>query len=121
MTAASKLSWLGIRIVSNRPSFIHTAHDLIKYHMIRICFIYELNIMGIVKISEQMHENLRLTSAAMSRSINAQADHWLRVGMVAESNPALGYHEICQQLIRAEQAASLAGTPPSSTVLVVAA
>ena len=77
--------------------------------------------MGIVKISEQMHENLRLTSAAMSRSINAQAEHWLRVGMVAESSPALGYHEICQRLIRAEQAASLAGTPPSPAVLVVAA
>jgi len=77
--------------------------------------------MGIVKISEQMHEKLRLTSAAMSRSINAQAEHWLRVGMVAESNPALGYHEICQHLIRAEQASSLAGTPLSPAVLVVAA
>jgi len=45
--------------------------------------------MGIVKISEQMHENLRLTSGALSRSINAQAEHWLRVGMLAELNPNL--------------------------------
>lgn len=59
--------------------------------------------MGIVKISEQMHENLRLTSSALSRSINAQAEHWLRVGMLAELNPNLRYGEICQLLIQAEQ------------------
>ena len=76
--------------------------------------------MGIVKISEQMHENLRQTSAALSRSINAQAEHWLRVGMLAELYPNLDHSEICLLLIRAEQAggldlatvaASLAPTP----------
>jgi hypothetical protein len=60
-------------------------------------------LMGILKISEQMHENLRSTSAALSRSINAQAEHWLRVGMLAELNPHLNYGEICQLLIRAHQ------------------
>jgi hypothetical protein len=55
--------------------------------------------MGIVKISEQMHEALRRTSGALSRSINAQAEHWLRVGMLAELNPTLSYGEICQLLI----------------------
>ena len=59
--------------------------------------------MGIVKISEQMHENLRLTSGALSRSINSQAEHWLRIGMLAELNPGLCYREICQLLIQAEQ------------------
>ena len=49
-----------------------------------------------------MHENLRLTSGALSRSINAQAEHWLRIGMLAELNPNLRYGEICQLLIRAE-------------------
>ena len=58
--------------------------------------------MGIVKISEQMHENLRLASGALGRSINAQAEHWLRVGMLAELNPGLSYREICQLLIQAE-------------------
>lgn len=58
--------------------------------------------MGIVKITEQMHTNLRLTSGAMSRSINSQADHWLRVGMMAERNPGLCYNDICQKLIEAE-------------------
>lgn len=61
--------------------------------------------MGIVKISEHMHENLRLTSGALSRSINAQAEHWLRVGMLAELNPNLRYGEICQLLIQAERQA----------------
>lgn len=58
--------------------------------------------MGLVKISEQMHANLRSASAALSRSINAQAEHWMRVGMLAELNPGLNYSDICQLLIRAE-------------------
>jgi ParD-like antitoxin of type II bacterial toxin-antitoxin system len=58
--------------------------------------------MGIVKISDQMHEALRHTSGALSRSINAQAEHWLRIGMLAELNPGLSYREICQLLIQAE-------------------
>ena len=62
--------------------------------------------MGIVKISEQMHENLRMSSAALSRSINAQAEHWLRVRMLAELNTGLRYAEICQLLIQAEQQAA---------------
>lgn len=61
--------------------------------------------MGIVKISEQMHEQLRLTSGAMSRSINAQAEHWLRVGQLAERHPGLCYSAICQLLIEAGQRA----------------
>ena len=40
--------------------------------------------MGIVKISELMHENLRVAGSALSRSINAQAEHWMRVGMLTE-------------------------------------
>jgi hypothetical protein len=55
--------------------------------------------MGILKISEEMHEKLRLTSGALSRSINGQAEHWLRVGMLAELNPGLTYGQICELLI----------------------
>jgi hypothetical protein len=58
--------------------------------------------MGLVKISEHMHANIRAASAALSRSINSQAEHWLRVGMLAELHPALNYSEICQMLIRNE-------------------
>ncbi|WP_198088125.1 ParD-like family protein [Variovorax sp. E3] len=60
--------------------------------------------MGIVKISDLMHENLRIAGNALSRSINAQAEHWMRIGMLAELHPALDHREICQLLIRAEQA-----------------
>ncbi len=58
--------------------------------------------MGIVKISELMHENLRVAGNALSRSINAQAEHWMRVGMLAELHPELNHREICQMLVRAE-------------------
>jgi plasmid stability protein len=60
--------------------------------------------MGIVKISDQTHESLRLTSAALSRSINAQAEHWLRVGMLAELNPTLSYSDIVKLLLKEERA-----------------
>ena len=71
--------------------------------------------MGIVKISDLMHENLRVAGNALSRSINAQAEHWMRVGMLTEMHPDLDHREICQLLIRAELAGgldiSMAATP----------
>ena len=63
--------------------------------------------MGIVKISEQMHENLRVASNALSRSINAQAEHWMRIGMLNELHPNLDHQQICRLLVRAEQAGGL--------------
>ena len=59
--------------------------------------------MGIVKISDQMHENLRVASGALSRSINAQAEHWLRIGLLAETHPDLRYSDICKLLLLAAQ------------------
>ncbi|HVR55150.1 MAG TPA: ParD-like family protein [Pseudorhodoferax sp.] len=58
--------------------------------------------MGIVKISELMHENLRVAGNALSRSINAQAEHWMRIGMLSEMYPELDHRDICQMLVRAE-------------------
>ena len=63
--------------------------------------------MGIVKISDLMHDNLRDASDALSRSINAQAEHWLRVGMLSELHPELTYGDICQLMLRDARA----GTP----------
>lgn len=63
--------------------------------------------MGIVKISDLMHENLRVAGNALSRSINAQAEHWMRVGMLTEMHPELTHREICQWLVRAELAGGL--------------
>lgn len=60
--------------------------------------------MGIVKISELMHENLRVAGNALSRSINAQAEHWMRIGMLSEMYPELDHRDICQMLVRAELA-----------------
>ncbi|HEX5737746.1 MAG TPA: ParD-like family protein [Hydrogenophaga sp.] len=73
--------------------------------------------MGIVKISDQMHENLRVAANALSRSINSQAEHWMRVGMLTELHPELDHREICQLLVRAELAGGLdisvaASAPP---------
>ena len=73
--------------------------------------------MGIVKISDLMHENLRVAGSALSRSINAQAEHWMRVGMLTELYPELNHREISQLLIRAELAGGLdialaASAPP---------
>ena len=49
--------------------------------------------MGLVKVSEQMHENLRVASGALSRSINSQA-HNRSFGNGSEKhNPAAaGYN-----------------------------
>lgn len=54
-----------------------------------------------------MHENLRVAGSALSRSINAQAEHWMRVGMLTELYPELNHREICQLLIRAELAGGM--------------
>ncbi|GJL34986.1 hypothetical protein PUATCC27989T_04772 [Phytobacter ursingii] len=58
--------------------------------------------MGIVKISDLMHENLRLASNALSRSINAQAEHWLKIGMLSELYPHLTHQELTRLLVREE-------------------
>lgn len=63
--------------------------------------------MGIVKISDVMHENLRVAANALSRSINAQAEHWMRVGMLIELHPELNHQDISQRLIQAELAGGL--------------
>ena len=56
--------------------------------------------MGIVKIGDALHEELRKSSGVMCRSINAQAEFWMKVGMLAEANPTLSYAEIMAQQMR---------------------
>jgi hypothetical protein len=53
--------------------------------------------MGIVKIADHLHEELRKASTVMCRSINAQAEFWMKVGMLAEANPGLSFTEIMAQ------------------------
>ena len=56
--------------------------------------------MGIVKISDELHEEIRKASAAMVRSINSQAEFWIKIGMLAETNPTLTYSEILREQLR---------------------
>ncbi|MEO3387525.1 ParD-like family protein [Mesorhizobium sp. CAU 1741] len=50
--------------------------------------------MGIVKIDDDLHEEARRASTVMCRSINAQAEFWMTIGMLAEANPTLSFNEI---------------------------
>ncbi|MDF2493486.1 ParD-like family protein [Sphingomonas sp.] len=63
--------------------------------------------MGIVKIDDVLHEDIRRASAVMCRSINAQAEFWMKIGMLAETNPTLSFNEI----IKAQLAAVPADLP----------
>ncbi|NMM40374.1 ParD-like family protein [Pseudoalteromonas arctica] len=59
--------------------------------------------MGIVKISDQLHEEIRKASTTMVRSINSQSEYWIKIGMLAELNPTMTYAEIIkQQLVQAD-------------------
>lgn len=50
--------------------------------------------MGIVKIDGALHEEARRASTVMCRSINAQAEFWMKIGMLAEANPTLSFNDI---------------------------
>jgi len=67
--------------------------------------------MGIVKIDDQLHEDIRRASTVMCRSINAQAEFWMKMGMLAEANPTLSFHEI----VKAQMAAADIA-PPTATL-----
>ncbi|MCS6152064.1 ParD-like family protein [Shewanella baltica] len=56
--------------------------------------------MGIVKISEELHEELRKASSVMSRSINSQAEFWIRIGMLAELHPQLSFNQLVADLMK---------------------
>lgn len=58
--------------------------------------------MGIVKIDDELHEEARRASAVMCRSINAQAEFWMKIGMFAEANPTRAFNDIVKaQLVEA--------------------
>ena len=53
--------------------------------------------MGIVKIGDDLHEELRKSSSVMCRSINAQAEFWMKIGRLAEANPTLSFNDIVKR------------------------
>lgn len=56
--------------------------------------------MGIVKISDQLHEMAKQRAFALNRSINAQAEHWMRIGKIIEENQEMTYRDVWQLLLR---------------------
>jgi hypothetical protein len=56
-----------------------------------------------VKIGDDLHEELRKASDVMCRSINAQAEYWMKIGMLAQANPDMSFNEIVQMQLRAAQ------------------
>jgi hypothetical protein len=72
--------------------------------------------MGIVNIDGDLHDQVRLATKVSCRSINAQAAFWLKVGMLAETNPSLSFNEIMAR----ELAAAGVAVPPLVTGLRVA-
>ena len=67
--------------------------------------------MGIVKIDDELHEDIRRASQVMCRSINAQAEFWMKIGKLAGANPTLSFNEIVQM----ELAAADIGSQPQSS------
>ncbi len=57
--------------------------------------------MGIVNIDEELHDQIRKASSVSSRSINAQAAFWIRIGLLCEMNPTLSFNEIVVRELRA--------------------
>lgn len=53
--------------------------------------------MGIVNIDEDLHDQVRRASKVSCRSINAQAEFWIKVGMLCETNPTLSFNEIIRR------------------------
>jgi predicted protein tyrosine phosphatase len=50
--------------------------------------------MGIVKVDDALHDEARRASMVMCRSINAQAEFWMKIGMLAEAHPTLTFNDI---------------------------
>jgi hypothetical protein len=72
--------------------------------------------MGIVNIDGDLHDQVRLATKVSCRSINAQAAFWLKVGMLAETNPTLSFND----LMARELAAAGVSVPPTTAGLRVA-
>ena len=62
--------------------------------------------MGIVKIDDHLHAEVRRASTVMCRSINAQAEFWMKIGMLAEANPTLSFNDIVRTHLAAPAAAA---------------
>ncbi len=58
--------------------------------------------MGIVKLSDEVHNHLRKASKVFDRSLNSQAEHWIKIGMLSEFHPTKDYEQIRNLLFQHE-------------------
>lgn len=56
--------------------------------------------MGIVSIEDDVHDQLRKAAKVACRSINAQAAFWIKIGMLAETNPTLSFNDLMNRALR---------------------
>ncbi|WP_044559922.1 ParD-like family protein [Azospirillum sp. B4] len=68
--------------------------------------------MGIVKIDDDLHEEVRKASTVLCRSINAQAEYWMKIGMLAEANPTLSLNDILRIQLKMASVRLEPGQPP---------
>ncbi len=59
-------------------------------------------VLGIVKISDALHDYLRHASQVMSRSINSQAEFWIKIGIQAELNPDKTFTMLINEMLEKE-------------------
>jgi len=75
----------------------------LQFHILNIRSVYVSyigDVMGIVKISDELHEEIRKASTAMVRSINSQSEYWIKIGMLAELNPTMTYSDIIKEQLQ---------------------
>jgi hypothetical protein len=58
--------------------------------------------MGIVRLSDEVHDQLRKAAKVFDRSLNSQAEHWIKIGMLSEFQPTKDYEQIRNLLFRHE-------------------
>jgi hypothetical protein len=73
------------------------------------------NMVGIVNIDDEVHDQIRKASSVSCRSINAQAAFWIKIGMLCEMNPTISFNEIVARELKAAgvapEAVRVAGGP----------
>lgn len=76
------------------------------------------NMVGIVNIDDEVHDQIRKASSVSCRSINGQAAFWIKVGMLCEMNPTLSFNDIVARELKAAgvapEAVRVAGGPPEA-------
>jgi hypothetical protein len=56
--------------------------------------------MGIVNIDNALHDQIRKASMVSCRSINGQAEFWIKIGRLAELHPTQSFNEIVVRELR---------------------